>query len=254
MKVSAVVISHGHADELVHSLPALAPQVDELLVIANIPGSIPADLPAGARVLENERPLSFAANANLGAAHTEHELVLIVNPDAVPEPDAVPMLRAFLEAHPHAGVAGPRMLYSDGSWQPSRRRFPTVGGTLVRRTPLRLLFRPLRWQHRHYLLDDQPDEPSPADTMLGAFLLLRRAMLDELGGWDAGYRMYCEDIDLNYRAAKAGWERWYVPAAVVHHEYAAVIDKRFLTRHTLWHARAMLRFLRKHPERLLAIR
>ena len=87
--------------------------------------------------------------------------------------------------------------------------------------------------------------------MLGAFLLLRRAMLDEIGGWDAGYRMYCEDIDLNYRAAKAGWERWYVPAAVVHHEYAAVIDKRFLTRHTLWHARAMLRFLRKHPERLL---
>ena len=49
------------------------------------------------------------------------------------------------------------------------------------------------------------------DTMLGAFLLLRRAMLDEIGGWDAGYRIYCEDIDLNYRAAKAGWERWYVP-------------------------------------------
>ncbi len=66
--------------------------------------------------------------------------------------------------------------------------------------------------------------------------------------------MYCEDIDLNYRAARAGWERWYVPAALVHHEYAAVIDKRFLTRHTLWHARAMLRFLRKHPERLLALR
>jgi GT2 family glycosyltransferase len=66
--------------------------------------------------------------------------------------------------------------------------------------------------------------------------------------------MYCEDIDLNYRAAKAGWERWYVPAAIVRHEYAAVIDKKFLTRHTLWHARAMLRFLRKHPERLLALR
>ena len=82
----------------------------------------------------------------------------------------------------------------------------------------------------------------------------RRSMLDEIGGFDPGYRMYCEDIDLNYRAAKAGWERWYVPAAVVRHEYAAVIDRRFLTRHTIWHARAMLRFLRKHPERLLALR
>ncbi len=254
MKVSAVLVSHGHAEELTHSLPALAPQVDELLVIANTPGSVPPELPEGTRVLENERILSFAANANLGAAQTRHELVLIANPDAIPAPDAVAILRAFMEEHPRCGVAGPRMLYPDGSWQASRRSFPTIGATLVRRTPLRLLFPPTRWQRRHYLLDERPEEPVPTDTMLGAFLLLRRAMLEEIGGWDAGFRMYCEDIDLNYRAAKAGWERWYVPAAVVRHDYAAVIDKRFLTRHTLWHARAMLRFLRKHPERLLALR
>jgi N-acetylglucosaminyl-diphospho-decaprenol L-rhamnosyltransferase len=254
MKVSAVVISHGHADELVASLPALAPQVDELLLIANIPGSVPPELPSSVRVLANDAPLSFAANANLGAARTQHELVLVANPDAIPEPGAVAILRDFLAAHPRAGAAGPKMVYSDGTWQASRRSFPTVGATLVRRTPLRLLFPPLRWQRRHYLLGEQPDEPTPADTMLGAFILLRRALLDEIGGWDPAFRMYCEDIDLNYRAAKAGWERWYVPAAVVRHEYAAVIDKRFLTRHTLWHARAMLRFLRKHPERLLALR
>jgi GT2 family glycosyltransferase len=254
VKISAVVVSHGHAGELEQSLPALAPQVDELLLIANIPGSVPEHLPERVRVLENERPLSFAANANVGTANTSNELVLVANPDAIPDADAVAILRAFVEAHPRCGVAGPRMLYSDGSWQASRRSFPTVGATLVRRTPLRLLFPPLRWQRRHYLLDERPEEPAPADTMLGAFLLMRRAMLDEIGGWDPGYRMYCEDIDLNYRAAKAGWERWYVPAAVVRHEYAAVIDKRFLTRHTIWHARAMLRFLRKHPERLLALR
>ena len=254
MKVSAVVISHRDADELEHSLPALAPQVDELLVIANIPGSLPAQLPEGTRVLENAAPLSFAANANLGASQTEHELVLIANPDAAPDLDAVAILRDFMATHVRSGVAGPKMLYSDGTWQASRRSFPTVGATLVRRTPLRLLFPPLRWQRHHYLLDERPDEPAPADTMLGAFILLRRTMLDEIGGWDSGFRMYCEDIDLNYRAARAGWERWYVPAAVVRHEYAAVIDKKFLTRHTLWHARAMLRFLRKHPERLLALR
>jgi N-acetylglucosaminyl-diphospho-decaprenol L-rhamnosyltransferase len=254
VKVSAVVVSHGHAEELERSLPELAPQVDELLLIANIPGSVPEHLPESVRVLGNERPLSFAANANVGTANTIHELVLIANPDAIPDPDAVAVLREFVEAHPRCGVAGPRMLYSDGSWQASRRSFPTVGATLVRRTPLRLVFPPLRWQRRHYLLDERPEEPVPTDTMLGAFLLMRRAMLEEIGGWDPGFRMYCEDIDLNYRAAQAGWERWYVPAAVVRHEYAAVIDKRFLTRHTIWHARAMLRFLRKHPERLLALR
>ena len=255
MTVSAVVISHGHADELAQSLPALAPQVDELLLIANpVPESVPAELPAETRVLQNDHVLSFAANANLGTANTVHELVLIANPDAIPEPGAVATLRTFMEEHPRCGVVGPRMLYSDGTWQPSRRSFPTVGATLVRRTPLRLVFPPLRYQRKHYLLDERPESPVQTDTMLGAFLLQRRSMLDAIGGWDAGYRMYCEDIDLNYRAARAGWERWYVPAAVVHHEYAAVVDKKFLTRHTLWHARAMLRFLRKHPERLLALR
>jgi GT2 family glycosyltransferase len=254
VKVSAVVISHGHAAELEQSLPALAPQVDELVVVSNMPGSLPHKLPAGARALENDWPLSFAANANRGIAETSGELVLIANPDAVPEPDAVAVLREFMATNPRCGVAGPKMLYADGTWQPSRRRFPTILSTAVRRTPLRWLFPPLRWQRRHYLLDERPDEPVPAETMLGAFLLLRREMLEQIGGWDAGFRMYCEDIDLNYRAAKAGVERWYVPRAVVHHEYAAVIDKRFLTRHTLWHARAMLRFLWKHPERLLALR
>ena len=120
--ISAVVISHGHAEELEHSLPALAPQVDELLVIANAPGSL-GRLPDGARVLENEAPTSFAANANKGFANTSGDYVVIANPDSVAEPDAVAALHRFLEAHPHAGVAGPRMMYPDGSWQASRRIF-----------------------------------------------------------------------------------------------------------------------------------
>jgi GT2 family glycosyltransferase len=145
------------------------------------------------------------------------------------------------------------MRWPDGSWQPSRRRFPTVRGTIVRRTPIRRLRAPYETQREHYGLDERPTEPVQADWMLGAFLLMRRTLLDELDGWDAGFRHYCEDIDLCYRAARAGWERWYVPEAVVTHAYAAVIDQRFLSRHTLWHARGMARFVRKHPERLLAL-
>src|SRR5207302_4490141 len=93
--VSAVVISHGHARELERSLPALAPQVDELVVVANVPGSVGA-LPEGVRVLENERPLSFAANANQGFKATTGEAVVVANPDAVPEPGAVVILRDFM--------------------------------------------------------------------------------------------------------------------------------------------------------------
>ena len=252
MSVSVVVVSHGHSAELERSLPALVPQVDETVVIANLPGSVDR-VADDVRVLENPRPLSLAANVNLGIAATSGEYVLNANPDAIAEPGAVAALVAFADLHPRCGIVGPQMRWPDGSWQPSRRRFPTVGGTVMRRTPLRRFRPPYETQREHYSLDDRPTEPAAADWMLGAFLLMRRAMLDEIGGWDAGYRHYCEDIDLCYRAMQAGWERWYVPAAIVTHDYAAVIDRRFLSRHTLWHARGMARFVRKHPERLLEL-
>jgi GT2 family glycosyltransferase len=245
MKVAAVVVSHGHPRELEESLPALRPQVDELVVIANVPGSVPF----GVEAVHNASPLGFGANVNRGAALTSSELVLSANPDAIPEPGAVASLRDFMAAHPRCGIAGPRMVYPDGTWQPSRRRFPTIVGTVVRRTPLRLVLP----QRRHFHLDESPpDEPVRADWMLGGFLLLRRAMLDELGGFDEGFRLYGEDIDLAYRAMQAGWERWYVPQAVVRHEHKAETDKRWLTRRALWHWRGIARFVRKHPERLLA--
>ena len=246
MRVAAVVVSHGHPDELAESLPALEPQVDELVVIANIPGS----LPSGVDGIHNERPLGFGTNLNAGFRRTTAELVVSANPDAVPEPGAVAVLRAFMEAHPRCGVAGPRMVFPDGSWQPSRRRFPTVTGTVVRRTPLRRVVP----QRRHFHLDESPpEEPVEADWMLGGFLMLRRSMLEELGGFDEGFRLYGEDIDLQYRAMRAGWERWYVPAAVVRHEHKAETDKRWLTRRTLWHWAGVARFVRKHPERLKAL-
>jgi N-acetylglucosaminyl-diphospho-decaprenol L-rhamnosyltransferase len=253
VRAAAVVVSHGQAVDVARLLPVLVPQVDETVVIANVPGSV-GGVPEGVRVLENPRPLGFAANLNQGTAATEAELVLSVNPDAVPRAGAIPALRAFLETHPGAGIAGPQMVYPDGTWQPSRRRFPTVLGTLGRRTPVRRLVDPYRVQRGHYHLDERPAEPAEADWMLAGFLLLRRSMLDELGGLDEGFRLYGEDIDLCYRAAKAGWERWYVPDAVVEHAHQAVTDRRLFTRRTLWHWRGILRFVRKHPERLKAIR
>jgi hypothetical protein len=245
MKVSAIVVSHGTPAEVAELMPALEPQVDELVVIANVPGSVPG----GVVAIANPRPLGYAANLNLGVARATGDAVLAVNPDAVPESGAVASLRDFMAVHPRCGVAGPRMVFPDGRPQPSRRRFPTIAGTLVRRTPLRRIVR----QRRHYHLDEPaPDAPVEADWMLGGFLLLRRSMLDELGGFDEGFRLYGEDIDLQYRAMRAGWERWYVPAAVVRHAHQAVTDHRLLTRRTLWHWAGIVRFVIKHPERLRA--
>jgi GT2 family glycosyltransferase len=249
--ISAIVVSHGHRAELAESLPAVAPHVDELVVIVNVRGSEPEDA-CGARVIHNDRPLSYAANLNRGIAETTGDMVLVNNPDAVPEPGAIATLAEFMAENTRCGIAGPQLTDPDGSWQPSRRRFPTVGGTLVRRTPLRRLFPPLERQRAHYNLDERPAEPVAADWMLGGSLMLRRRMLDELGGYDPGFRMYGEEIDLAYRAARAGWERWYVPQAVVSHRWDRLTDERFLTRRTLWHWRSVARYVRKHPESLVS--
>ncbi len=250
MSVSAIVVSHGHARELETLVPVLAGQVDELVVVANTPGSVPSVLPSSVRVLENARPLRLAENVNLGIQATAGEWVVYSNPDVLPAVDAVGALHGFARTRERCGIAGPRTVWPDGTWQPTRRSFPTVRGTIVRRTPLRRLFPPLERQRDHYRLDDDVGAPVEADWLLGAFLLLRRAMLEELGGFDEGYRHYVEDIDLCYRAMRLGWERWYVPAARATHDWAQVTDKGFLSRHSLWHARSMARFVRKYPETL----
>ncbi|MHB8670840.1 MAG: glycosyltransferase [Acidimicrobiales bacterium] len=251
--VAAVVVTHGPHPDLAECLAALHEQVDEIVVVANLHGPAPA-LPPGARLLQNTVARGYAANANRGIDATSAPFVVLSNPDAVPTPGAIDRLVRFAAEHPAAGVIGPKLVYRDGSWQASRRRFPTVWGTVVRRTPLRLVLPPERFAASHYLDDEGTHEPVAADWMLGAFLFLRRSMLDELAGLDAGYRLYGEEIDLCYRAAKAGWDRWYVPEAVVVHRFEGLTDHRFLTRRTLWHLAGVLRFVRKHPERLRALR
>ena len=202
MTVAAVVVTHRPDPWIERCLSSLAPQVDELVVVRNLPIDLPAS-PAKLVVLSNDRPAGLSANLNRGIAATSAPWVVAANPDIVADPGAVDVLLRFAASHRRAGILGPRLRTPNGDWQPSRRRFPTVSGTLVRRTPLRQLLRPQSRQRSHYLLDEEVLGPVAADWMLGAFLLLRRAMLDELGGFDEGFHLYGEDIDLCYRAARS---------------------------------------------------
>jgi N-acetylglucosaminyl-diphospho-decaprenol L-rhamnosyltransferase len=249
--VVACIVSHGQRNLLAACLEAL--RVDEVpaIVLENIPdGSAALATSLGARASASLAPASFARNQNALVAATSSRYVLVLNPDCLVQPGAVPRLVAFADAHPRAGIVGPRLLESDGSLQRSRRRFPTVAGTLVRRTPLRLLKRDIEAAQPDHYLADVPDEPVECDWMLGACLLVRRALIDEIGGFDEGFPMYGEDIELQYRAMRAGWQRWYVPDAVAVHEYQRVIDRKLLSARSLWHLRGMARFVRLHPESL----
>ena len=246
--VSAVVVSHGHAAALETLLPLLAPQVDELLVIANLPGSLPAELPPSTRVLENTAPRRLAANVNLGVAATADGSCCSRTPTrARPERGrGAPRLRGRTRA---CGVAGPRTIYPDGTWQPSRRRFPTVGGTLVRRTPLRRVFPPLERQRGHYLLDETSGArrgrldarrlPAPAPRDARRARRLGRGLPALRRGHRPLLPRHARRLGALVRARRARDAR-----------LGAGRRSPFLSRHTLWHARGMARFVVRHPETL----
>jgi N-acetylglucosaminyl-diphospho-decaprenol L-rhamnosyltransferase len=250
--VIAAVVSHDQRALLEECLGALARDGVPALVCENVPdGSAELARSRGFRSYVNERPRTFAQNQNALFAATTEPYVLALNPDVRLEPGCAAQLGAHAEGRARCGVAGPRLLESDGDLQRSRRRFPTIGGTLVRRTPLRAVVRDLEAAQPGHYLADVPDAPVECDWMLGACLLLRRRMLDAIGPFDEGFPMYGEDIELQYRAARAGWERWYVPAAVATHDYQRVVDRTFLSRRTWWHLRGMARYVRRHPETLV---
>jgi hypothetical protein len=250
--VIACIVSHGQRALLTPCLTALRADDVPAVVLENVPdGSAELAASLGARTGVNSRPGSFAHNQNALIASTRSRYVLVLNPDCLVRPGAVPRLVEIADEHARAGIVGPRLLNPDGTLQRSRRRFPTVSGTLVRRTPLRLLLADVEDAQASHYLADVPADAVTCDWMLGACLLLRREMLDEIGGFDEGFPMYGEDIELQYRAMRAGWERWYVPDAIADHEYQRVIDRRLVSRRSLWHLQGMARFVRLHPESLV---
>jgi len=252
--VTASIISTGEADKLPACLASLARQEFEgtlrVVVIVNGVADGSADVASRAypnvTIIERDRKYGFGENHNLALASAVSDFGLVLNPDVILHERCVAELTATMQRHPRAAVVGPLLRYPSGAAQPSARRFPRVAGTLVRRTPLRRLLGRRLFETPHYL--PPPTHDRPVDWMLGACLMVRGSAWRTLGGFDPEFRpLYVEDVDLAWRAWEAGWEVWQTPNAVAIHEHQAATDKVFFDRRTLWHARGMLRFVRKHP-------
>ena len=154
------------------------------------------------------------------AASGQPSAVLILNPDTIIRPGALRHLVEFLRAHPGAGVAAPRLLNPDGSLQHSGFRFPGLTQAALDLFPPPgrlgwLLDSPLngRYPARAYA----SGTPFPVEHTLGAAFAVRAEAMMECGLFDESFHMYCEEIDWQWRMARAGWERWIVPAAEVVH-------------------------------------
>lgn len=237
--VALIIVAFNHAEHLPATLQAVRELRYEhspmILLVDNGDGSSAAVARtyAGVEVLEPGRNLGFAGGCNLAVAHTDAEVVVLINPDLQPQAAFLEQIVAPL-ADPHVGVVGARLLY------PDRQTIQHAGGFL--RQPLLLS------DHFGYGLraTGQLDTARDVEFVTGAAMALRRATWQALDGLDESfYPAYYEEVDLCLRARQRGLLVRYAPGAVALHQEAAGLGRRSPTYYRLYH-RNRLRLLFKH--------
>jgi N-acetylglucosaminyl-diphospho-decaprenol L-rhamnosyltransferase len=189
----------------------------------------------------------FAAANNLAIRRGESEYVLALNPDTRLTADALDRLIELMDRRPEIGICGPRLELEDGTFDhAARRSFPTPLSALGHFTGIgRRAGAPARLAAYR-----APDvDAGPVDAVNGAFMLMRRAALEEVGLFDEGYWMYMEDLDLCYRFKQAGWITWYEPRVTVIHVKAGSSGTNRKARLNYAFHYGMFRFYRKHYAR-----
>jgi GT2 family glycosyltransferase len=161
-------------------------------------------------LLTNRHNEGYGAAANRGIRACAEPYVLVLNADTRLEADAVRALADFLDAHPRAAAVGPRLVREDGTLQPSALPFPrpVTLRPLVRHVPLIREWYLPTWSH---------SRPRRVPYVLGAALCLRRSAFDEVGGFDSGFFLFYEEVDLCQRLRLAGWEIHFAPVTTVVH-------------------------------------
>ncbi len=138
----------------------------------------------------------------------------LLNPDTVVHPDGVAGMVRFMDATPRAGIAGNRIQNPDGNDWPYAFRFPSAASELLEGAELGVLGKLLKGRE---VLLPMGDEPKQVDWMPGASMMLRREVVEQVGGFDEEFFLYYEETDLCRRAKAAGWEIWYAPYGRVMH-------------------------------------
>ena len=197
------------------------------------------------RFVRSAHNLGFARANNIAIRQSRGEYVLLLNPDTIVGEDTLKASVDFMDAHEDAGAVGVRMLGAQGRRaMESRRGLPT---------PMVSFFKMLgfcnRWPHHRlfgkYYMGYLPwDEPCQIEVVSGAYCMLRRKALDEVGLLDEDFFMYGEDIDLSYRVLKGGYHNYYLPVDILHYKGESTQKSSFRYVHVFYEA--MLIFFRKH--------
>jgi N-acetylglucosaminyl-diphospho-decaprenol L-rhamnosyltransferase len=247
-EVAVVVVSHETREEAVACLrSADAAGASELVLVDN--GSTDGTAAAARAAVPRTRILElanagFARGANAGVRATRAPVVVVANADVRFAPDALQVLAGCLLEEPDVAAVGPLVTYPDGSPQASARRVPDVA-TAVGHAVLGRVMPGNRFTRHYRALDADPSRRRDVDWLSGCAVALRRSAFDEVGGFDPGYFLYVEDVDLGVRLRAASWRLRYEPAARVDHRVGASTHRR-RGRALLHHARGLDRFYGRH--------
>lgn len=260
LKLSVIIVNYNvkyYLDQCIRSVLRAFEEMNtpaEIIVVDNhsADGSVdyleqryPQKLYPMVRFVRSAHNLGFARANNIAIRQSRGEYVLLLNPDTIVGEDALKASVDFMDAHEDAGAVGVRMLGAQG-WRAmeSRRGLPT---------PMVSFFKMLgfcnRWPHHRlfgkYYMGYLPwDEPCQIEVVSGAYCMLRRKALDEVGLLDEDFFMYGEDIDLSYRVLKGGYHNYYLPVDILHYKGESTQKSSFRYVHVFYEA--MLIFFRKH--------
>lgn len=260
LKLSVIIVNYNvkyYLDQCIRSVLRAFEEMNtpaEIIVVDNhsADGSVdyleqryPKKLFPMVRFVRSAHNLGFARANNIAIRQSRGEYVLLLNPDTIVGEDALKASVDFMDVHEDAGAVGVRMLGAQGRRaMESRRGLPT---------PMVSFFKMLgfcnRWPHHRlfgkYYMGYLPwDEPSQIEVVSGAYCMLRRKALDEVGLLDEDFFMYGEDIDLSYRVLKGGYHNYYLPVDILHYKGESTQKSSFRYVHVFYEA--MLIFFRKH--------
>jgi len=209
-----------------------------------------------ADLIVNEDNIGYPRANNVGLRHLGYEdggqvdasaprYALLLNPDTELPPLALYEMVQFMDSRPDVGVAGPKLILSDGSLDKAcRRGFPTPMVSFYHYSGLAKMFPENKTFGRYNMTFADEDQELEVDSVVGAYMQVRKEAIEKAGLLDETFFMYGEDLDWAFRLKEAGYKVWYYPKVIVHHVKRAASSKSKKAQFEFW--RAMLIFYRKH--------
>jgi len=258
MELSIVIVNYSTRyllRDCLHSVQASRGMADyEVIVVDNCSPDGSAEMVRQefpqVRLIASTVNGGYAYANNLGLRQSQGRHLLLLNPDTVLPPTALLDMLAFVQEHPDAGVAGPKLVLADGSLDLAcRRSFPSLDVAFYRLVGLSRRFPHSPLYNRYNLGYLDPDRVAEVDSVVGAFMWIRGEALKQAGLLDERFFAYAEDIDLCYRIkVEHGWKVYYNPSVVVTH-YKGQSTRQRSTAMTIQFYRAMWLFHEKHYAR-----